>query len=292
MAPRIKLLIFLLPALLAGGGIAAAQSPGQDVVAVLSSESGPYREASAGLQEGLGATPQTFVLSREEPDIPPATRVVVAFGSKAALRGYPDGVTLIYALAPAADVPDPAVEVCMTLEASQLLANMRKVHPGLKRIGILWRSRQLAPYIEKLRQAGRNEGITIERAALGSNSDIPDQLRRLYGKIDAIWLPPDPLLLNADSLAIFTGFSRANAVPLFVPTGGLLEQGATAAVGASFREMGRLAGLAAQQALSGSVPESKIYPVKVEISVNKAVAAQIGLKIPEETLRNADRRLP
>jgi ABC-type uncharacterized transport system substrate-binding protein len=263
------------------------------VVAVLSSETGPYREALAGFQDGLGASVKTFVLSREKPDIPRTTKVVVAFGAKAALGSYPNQATLIYALAPGAErSAQTTIVVRMEPNATQLLSNLKKVHPDLKRLGILWRSPQLTDYIEELRQAGSSSDVAIEGVFLGDNSDIPDQLRRFYGKIDAIWLPPDPLLLNADSLSVFVGFALASRILLFVPTSGLVEQGAVASIGATFREMGRLAGLAAGKAVSGEAQANRIHPVRVEIVINKAVAAQIGLRISEKTLRDADRVLP
>ena len=110
--------------------------------------------------------------------------------------------------------------------------------------------------------------------------------------MDAIWLVPDPLLVNPKGLPVFIEFSHANRVPLFVPTGGLTDQGATAAVGPTFREMGRLAAAAAKKALKDEAQESTIYSSNVEIIINKTAAAQVGLKIPKEALRNAHQVLP
>jgi ABC-type uncharacterized transport system substrate-binding protein len=110
--------------------------------------------------------------------------------------------------------------------------------------------------------------------------------------MDAIWLVPDPILLNAEGLPVFIDFSHANKVPLFVPTGGLINQGATAVIGPTFRELGRLAAVAARNALEDRAQGSKIYPTNVEIIINKTVAAQMGLQVSEEVLRKADKVVP
>ena len=92
-------------------------------------------------------------------------------------------------------------------------------------------------------------------------------------------------------MTIFTEFSRSNNIPFFVPSGGLLEQG-LASVTPTFREIGRLAAIAARSALTGQNQKKIIYPTRVELGINKAAAAKIGLKISEETLRQADKIIP
>lgn len=273
---------------LLAGGSAAATEP---VVAVLGSETGPYREALAGLQEGLAAPAQIFILSKEEPRIAPATRVVVAFGSKAALETYPRNTAVIYALGSAAKSPG-ATEIGMMPEPAELLAGLGKVQPGLKRLGVLWRCANFADYAEQLRRAGGAAGIAVERAPLRDASDIPDRLRGLQGRVEAIWLPPDPLLLSADTLPVFVEFAYASRIALFVPTAGLVEQGAVAFVGPTFRDMGRAAAAAASKVLAGAAPAARVYPDRAEIVINRTAAARIGLKVPEETLRQARQVLP
>src|SRR4051812_36841949 len=94
---RVVLLLFLfaLPAL-------AGNSP--PVVAVLSSQSGPYLEAFAAFQQELGRSVPVVPLEKDAPRLPPGTRTVVAFGGKAALAAYPSDVNLVYCLAPGVTV--------------------------------------------------------------------------------------------------------------------------------------------------------------------------------------------
>ena len=270
---------------------AAAGASTGTVAAVLSSELGPYREALGGLQEALGGPVPVFVLTQGPPALPPETKVVVAFGTKAALRAYPARVALVYVLAPGTVIPD-AVAVRMEPDAPALRAGLRRLYPGLKRLGVLWTSPRYEADVEELTEAAEPLGITIEGASPEDGDDVPARLRRLYGRVDAIWLPPDPALVNAENLPVLVSFSQDNRIPLFVPTAGLVEQGATASVGASFRELGRLAAAAARAVLQGGAPGGEVQPVNLDIAVNQPAAAKVGLKVPEDTLRAAAKVLP
>ncbi len=287
-----RLWAVILFTLLAAGGPAASAAEATSVAAVLSSEIGPYQEALKGLQ-GEMPDVSAFFLTRGEPEIPASARVIVLFGSKAAIREYPDGAVLVYAMASGVMLRTKrSVKISMLPEHRTLLSDLRIIQPELKRLGILWVSPHFKTYASELSEAAKAFGISIESSQMDDESDLPEHLRRLYGKVDAIWLVPDPLLVNPKGLPVFIEFSHANRVPLFVPTGGLTDQGATAAVGPTFREMGRLAAAAAKKALKDEAQESTIYSSNVEIIINKTAAAQVGLKIPKEALRNAHQVLP
>jgi len=71
----------------------------EEVVAVLSSDSGPYLEALAGVRETIGQPVSVVHLAKGEKT--PRANVVIAIGGKAAVSTYPADATLIYCVAPA-----------------------------------------------------------------------------------------------------------------------------------------------------------------------------------------------
>lgn len=266
------------------------------VVALLSSEAGPHKEALGGLEDALGEPVTAIVLAQEAPVLPPSTRVVVAFGSKAAALRLDKGIALIYVLAPGLAAPQAgAIEVEMLPHSSALLKNLKILYPGLKRLGVFWQSAQFGDYVKQLKASAAPLDIAIEPSLLTANSDLPDHLRALYGKVDALWLPPDPVLLNAKTLPVFLEFSRDNRVALFVPFGGLVDEGATASVGPSFRDMGKLAGKSVRELLEGAPqtkPHAKVYCTDVDIVIGKTAAERAGLRIPERTSTMAVKVVP
>lgn len=268
----------------------AAEAP--TLLAVLGSDTKPYHEALAGLEEALRAKVPSLVQPQGEPKIPSSVRVVVVFGSKAARHRYPEDVSLIYAMAPPTGDPASALHIGMDPSPMALLANLIRIQPGLKRLGILSISPAYGEYLDRLQEAAAPLGITVERRAAKTPAEIPDRLRSLYGKADAVWLPSDPLLFSARTLQCFREFSRSNKMPLYVPAAGLVEDGGTASIGVSFRELGRTAGAAAIEARNGFPRKGSLLSEKVEVVISRSGAAEAGLQVPESVMRSADKILP
>lgn len=140
--------------------------------------------------------------------------------------------------------------------------------------------------------ASAQEVIDILSERLNDPGDLPDRLRNLFRKADAIWLLPGPVLVSAQNLSILKEYSWSNRIPFYAPTAGFVQQGATASVSSRFREVGRAAGLAAQEVLSGEWTLETIYPEKAEVTINVKAAEKAGLEIPKGALQRADKVLP
>src|SRR5580698_483184 len=86
--------------MLAGMGLAVLPNrllaSDDQVIAVLSSRSGPYQQALDGFQKAYGHMVPSYALSEGEPVIPSGTQVILAIGGKAALHPYSSKPLLIY----------------------------------------------------------------------------------------------------------------------------------------------------------------------------------------------------
>jgi ABC transporter substrate binding protein len=268
-----------------------------DVVAVLSSDLAPYREALASFQKTLDHPITIFNLEEGNPKITSHHRVVVAFGGKAAQWTYPDSIVLIYCLAPGTKLSlrertGPSIEIQMLPPAASLLSKMKKIQPALKRLAVFWSSQSIKEYFDQVQIESAFIQIEILSERLDNLTELPDRLRALYGRADALWLLPDPPLMNTKSFLILKEFSWASHLPLYVPTAGFVEKGALASISSSFKEIGRTAAIAAQNALSGKSMDSVLYPEKIEIIFNTKASNQAGLQIPQQLLQEAEKVLP
>lgn len=266
----------------------------QEVVAVLGSDQRAQREALEGFQAAFGKT--VPVLALGDP-IPAEAKVILAFGGKAAIQRYPRRATVVYAIAPGLLLDrqihaGPAVKIMMEPEASVLLARMKALQPGLKRLAILWSGASHAGSVERLARAGAALGVEVEAEQLEDADDLPSHLRELKGRADALWLLPDPLLISAHNFAILKHFSYGNDVPFYAPTEGLAEQGATAAVFVSYEEMGRVMAGVATWILGGNPAPTELYVDRAQVSINRAAAAEAELALGAQALKTADRVLP
>lgn len=168
-----------------------------------------------------------------------------------------------------------------------ILGKLKEMQPALKNLLLFWVSEPMEETALEMQSACAALGVKMISKKLKNADELADQLRSLQGRPDAIWIPPDPLLINAQSFAILKGYSWANSVPFYVPNEGLVEKGATACVSSSFYEIGKTAALAARKAsLENQTPEN-YYPESLEVFVNLKAAKICNLDIPAEVLRKA-----
>jgi len=276
-----------LPVLLACAGAAAAG----DTAAVLTSAGGAYLEAFSSFQAAYGKSVPYFDLSKEKPALPPGTATIVTFGGKAASYPWPRGSNIVYAMAPGVFIktqpPGKAVKIRLLPDFGVILGRLRQIQPGLKRLRILWMSPYYARYEETFRSEGEKLGIQVTAPRVLSLDELPALLRQALGESDALWIPPDPLLVTTENLMILKEFSWANGLPFYGSTKGMTREGAAASVGVSFKEMGAAAARAAARLNSGEDVPELVFPEIPEISLNAPAAKRCGLEFSRAVLEEA-----
>jgi len=252
------------------------------VVAVLSADSGPYQEALEGLKTVLGPVPSAVLPAL--PDMAGA-RVVVTFGSDAALKSYPDSVALVAAL-----LPDPSLElphqgsvtrVGLPPAPAVLIAKLKAMDPKLSTLAVFNPNVAYTGYLAQLKAAAAAAGVGLQTKNAASVADLGTQLPGLKGAVEALWVPPDPLFMNRATFGILAAFCQGGGIAFFAPVVGLAKAGAFAGVAPSFKQVGHAAGLAAAAYNTGSPPGDWVFSDKVETMANAAVAGALGLTTPK-----------
>ncbi len=264
----------------------------QEVVAVLSSAPGPYQAAFDSFKKVFGGGVVAYHLPQERPEVGAPTRVVVAFGAEAAVQSYPKRTAVIACLAPGLP-QSPSREgsfvfIAMKPPAPILLAQLKRLQPRLKRLAVLWNAAYTGVYLKELQRAADAQGIELETVRVAGVAGVPDALRGLAPKPDALWLAPDPELITPESFQTIKQFSWDNSIPFYAPTAGLAAAGAAAALSVSVEEMGRQAAERARLVLSGKPLPEVSFSEKTKLTVNLGSAAKAGLKISPEALGQAD----
>lgn len=268
----------------------------QEVVAVLSSDSSAYAESLAGFEKEWGRPVPSVNMAGASAALTRDTSIVIAFGAKAATRRYPDSLTLIYwAPGIGADQLNCAggsINIQLSARPDILISQIKEIQPKLKNLNIFFMSAYYTSYIRNLRQAASSSGITILADKLNRTDELPDRLRAMAAKPDAVLILNDPLFVNARTFTILKNYSWANDVALYAPTAGLVEQGATVSIGPAFTELGRAAAQTARKVLAGTPAGEEIYPDVNEISVNLTAASKTGVVFSEDFLKKARKVFP
>jgi len=268
---------------------AALPASARDVLAVLSSDSDHYRQAYAGFQEEWGSSVPAVVLGagpRLEAD------AIVAFGSRAAIEDWPESALLVTCLAPGARGArrGELLRVHLLPQASALVARMRKLLPGLRALRVLWSSDLEDQEVAELSDAAAAQGVTIVSERIENPARLPERVRSFSGKADALWLMPDPTLVNAKNFAALREYATAARVPFFAPTEGLAEKGATATLATPFSDVGRAAAAALKTRLSGESVREPYHPSKIVVTVNESAARAVGFDL--KAAGGVDRTIP
>ena len=276
---------------------AAGAAAEEDLIAVLSSGSGAYMEAFSAFQAARGASVRYYDASNEKPVLTPAIKTVVAFGSKAASQGYPSQVNVVYCMTPGFTLnpkgrEGKTVKIRMTPGFGLILSKFKEIQPSLKRLRVFSMLTDIAAADDALRELGAARDMKISFIKVESAGELPGLLRDGLKEMDAFWLPPDPLLISRESLRILRDFSWGNSIPFYASNKGLAREGATAAVGLSFADIGAAAAAAVKTIHEGGSPAPFIFPDQVELTLNASAARKCGLEFPAKILREADYLFP
>lgn len=269
----------------------------KNTVAVLSLDSGAYLEAFSAFQAAYGGEVAHYDISSREPKIDKDVKLLVTFGGKAAKYPYPGGINTIYCLAPGLSVKAPegeakSVKIALIPAFPVTLARIKQIQPGLKRLRILWSASGYSPYEQGVKDDGARQGVQVTTFRLEGPDSLPGALRSALGAADAIWLPPDPLIVTRENLLILREFSWDNNIPFYGSTKSMTREGALASFGTSFAEIGKAAARAAAALDEGGSPPETIFPDKTEITLNAAAARKFGIEFPRSVLDEAGYLFP
>ena len=269
----------------------------ENTVAVLSMNSGAYLEAFSAFQAAYGGEVAYYDLSSQKPELDKATKLLLTFGGKAANYPYPGGINIIYCLAPGLLLKPSArearsVSIALVPDLSATFSKIKAIQPGLKRLHVFWASSGYSHYEQAVKDAGARSSIQVTTFRLEGPASLPAALRRALGEADAIWLPPDPLIVTRENLLILREFSWENRFPFYGSTKSMTREGAVASFGISFAEMGKAAARAAKTLNNGGPLPETVFPEKTETTLNAAAAAKLGLEFPRSVLDEAGYLFP
>ena len=277
--------------------IFAAPPRAQEVVAVLSSKSGAYLEAFSAFKAAYGAEVPVYDLSVEKPRFGPDTRLVAAFGGKASARVYPVQLALVYSMAPGylrkeAQREGRMFKITMMPRFDALLSKIKIIQPDIRRLGVLWLSPRYSDIESDIKAAGARNGLEVRTFRLENLDALPSLLRTEIAKLDAFWLPPDPLLMNQDTIQQVKNFSWDNGIALYGSAGIVTKEGAVASLNPGFTGTGRTAAAAVLDFLGGRPLPAVIFSSSVELSLNSEGAKKCGITLAPETLKEAAYTFP
>lgn len=223
---------------------------------------------------------------------------VVAMGAlaaQAAREGAPE-LPLVACM-----IPDPAAVgiqagpgvtgVSFQPPVRNQLAAFRLVNPRGVRIGVIYSAENVGRLVQEAQKAAPVVRLVIVDKPIVSDKDVPQALRELLTgarAVDALWLPPDPLLLGDQARRYLLSETLKAGKPVYAFSSALVQEGALVSDGADFASFGEQAAELVQRLLG---PERgariEFGSPRAELVINKKVAERLKIDLSAEALRLA-----
>ena len=173
--------------------------------------------------------------------------------------------------------------------AEQQVELIKALTPDVKTIGALYSSSEdnSKSQVEEFKAYAEKAGLKVETFAVPSTNEIASTVNVMTGKVDAIWVPIDNTIASAFSTVVSS--NQTAKKPIYPSATAMVEAGGLASVVVDQHDLGVATGKMIAKVLKGEKPADT--PVNVfstgKSVINKKVAQELGITIPESVLKEA-----
>lgn len=184
--------------------------------------------------------------------------------------------------------------VSMRIPVKEQFSVIQEILPDMQNIGIMYYT-EMAQAVATGKEAiatSTSIGWTPHVIAI-SPEELPrlkDSVQELADKVDAIYIPTDPVLSKPEHLKTIVEVADNANIPIIGVARHFVQSGILAAVHCDFYEIGRQAGEPIDQLLNGvdirNIPAQ--LPIVKRVSLNLNKAKQLNIDIKRNTILKAD----
>lgn len=167
--------------------------------------------------------------------------------------------------------------------------NLKSVVPRIKKIGVLYNPKNTAIVVRKAQRVAEELGLQLIAKPVNSEKDVPEALKELCRRIDALWSVADSTVFSPQSVRFIILHTLRNKIPFMGLSPSFVKAGALLALSWDYEDIGRQSGEIAAEVLAGKKPAELpiATPRKTFLFLNLRVAEQIGIKIPPDVINRA-----
>jgi len=230
------------------------------------------------------------------------TAVVVAMGPLAAqlAREIVPEIPLVYCM-----IQDPAAAgllgapnaagVALALPVRNQLVAFRTVNPQARRIGVIFSSDGAGRQVDEAQKAAGALKLEVVPRHVADAAGVPPAVRELLkggNAVDALWILPDPLILEASTRRYVLTEALLAGKPVYSFSAALISEGALVSHSADMTSIGQGVGELIGRLASGQKADRQPLLVpRGEVVINKKMADQLKVVVPAEALRIAQKVL-
>jgi putative ABC transport system substrate-binding protein len=134
---------------------------------------------------------------------------------------------------------------------SHQVKGIKSALPGVKTLGLLYSPGQGKRNAEEYETAAKAAGLRVVAVPVAERSGVAEAARGMVGKVDALWLLPDSVVISADTFKFMVQLSLGSKLPLIGFSEAMARAGAVVSFEPDFGEIGRKLASSAKRVLSG-----------------------------------------
>jgi ABC-type uncharacterized transport system substrate-binding protein len=166
------------------------------------------------------------------------------------------------------------------------------VNPRGVRIGVIYSESNSGPVVLEAQKAAPVVRLAIVERAVPSDRQVPEALRSLLkgsDAIDALWIPPDPILLGEEARRFILGEMLKAGKPVYSSLATLVAEGALVASAPDYATVGEQVAELVGRLAGGEKTRIEMLIPRAELVINKKIADRLKIEIPADALRAASR---
>jgi putative ABC transport system substrate-binding protein len=182
--------------------------------------------------------------------------------------------------------------VAFAIPIKNQLAAFRLVNPKGVRIGVIYKEDNSGHSVEEAIKAATLLRVVMITRAVTSERDIPPALRSLLAgdqAIDALWIPPDPVLLGDDTRRFLQAEMFKAGKAVYGSSSGLVAEGALVSNGPDLVSIGEQIGELVNRLAAGDRSRIELLVPRAELVINKKIAARLKIDVSAEVLKAANK---
>ncbi len=224
------------------------------------------------------ATPSAMTMANETKDIPILITAVTD----------PVAAKLVESL------EKPGTNVTGTTDMNPVAKQLELIKdfvPGAKTVGVIYSSSEINSEVQLqiAREAAPGLGFELVEATVTSTNEVMQAAQSLIGKVDAIYLPTDNMVIS--SISAVLQVAETEKIPVIAGETNSVEQGALATLGIDYAKLGSQTGEMALRILKGDNPQDMAIEEQQESSIviNLQAAERMGVTVTDEIKAKAAR---
>lgn len=166
---------------------------------------------------------------------------------------------------------------------------IKDIKPGVKKVGILYNSSEVNSQVQVAiaDKAASELGLELVKVTVTASSEVMQAAQSLVGRVDAIYLPTDNMVIS--SLSSVLKIAEANKIPVIAGESNSVESGALATVGIDYYKLGQTTGQMALRVIKGEKPQDMAIQGQAgtDLVLNLKAAKNMGVTISQEMIAKA-----